>query len=109
MTLTLLATCTTLYNGTNTTFADFADCGLWSMFGLDYTAFGFVALAGLAFLSYYFRLDSRVALLSGFTIVYMFDLLAGGSQYLQIAMLLLGIGMALAIATGLMSNVKEYT
>jgi len=107
--LTLLATCSNLYNGVNTTFADFANCGIFSMFGLDYTAFGFVALSGLAFLAYYFRLDSRIALLSGFTIVYMFDLLAGGSQYLQITMLLLGIGMALAIATGLMSNVKDYT
>ena len=106
--------CNNLYQGSATTFADFANCGIQTMFGLDYVAFGFVALLGLTVLAYYFRLNSKLALVFGFTIVYMFDILAGGSQvtggsqFLQFTMILLGFGMAIVIATGLMSIVKEY-
>ncbi len=109
MILPILQSCNNFFKGTDTTLADFADCGIGTMFGLDYVAFGFVALFAVAILAYFFRLDARVSLVFGFAIVYMFDLLSGGSQILQLTMLLLGMGMALAIATGLMSNVKEYT
>lgn len=101
--------CATLANGSFTNFAQIADCSLNTAFGLDYTAFALVAIAGFAFLAYYFRLDSRIALVFGFGIVYMFDLLAGGNQMLQFAMVLLGIGIALSITTGVLSNAKEYS
>jgi hypothetical protein len=100
--------CETVYNGAATTMADVFNCGIGSLFGYDYVLVAIAIIAVLLVLGYKFRLPAGFALVMGWGVVYMLDLMAGGNQNLQIIMVLLIVGIGAYIIMGVLHYGKEY-
>lgn len=92
------------------TFHDIFTCYAGTLFNNDYFLLGACVLMGFALIAYYVRLPFALALPLAFVGVYMIDLISGGTTYLlQVAMVLLGIGMGITIIYGLMNYAKDYS
>jgi len=101
--------CETVYNGAATTMLDVFNCGIGSLFGYDYVLVAIAIVAILIILSYKFRIPTGFALVMGWGVVYMLDLMAGGNQNLQVIMVLLIIGIGIYIVQGVLRYGKEYS
>ena len=102
-------TCTQTFTADVATVQTLADCFVGTLFGLDWTIAAFVSLAVIASLAYWFRIPSVVSMGLGFAWLYMFDLIAGGSNILQFGMAILALGFAVNLFIGMISYVKEYS
>ena len=101
--------CETVYQGASTTMMDVFNCGVGSLFGTDYVLVAIAIIGILVLMSYKFRIPTGFALVMGWGVVYMLDLMAGGSQNLQIIMVLLVIGIGVYILMGVLNYGKEYS
>lgn len=104
-----LTICSNIYNGNATNITNISDCFVSALFGQDYLVFGFFLVFFIMAVAYYFRIPNILSLMLGFSIVYMLDMISGGNPALQMVMLLLGLGMAIVLATGVFSYVKQYS
>lgn len=92
------------------TFHDFFTCYAASLFNLDYFFVGLIMLGFFGFIAYKVRLPATLALSFGLGLVYMVDMISGGTTYgLQMLMLLLVFGIGVSIIKGVLDYGKEYS
>lgn len=95
--------CNGIYKDTNTTIVDIANCGIGTLFGLDYTIFGFFILLAIGLMHYYLRMPQILSLGFGFAMSYMIDMAGGGGNYfLQVLMVLFALGLVVSIVRGVL-------
>lgn len=79
-------------------------------FGMDFTLFAFICLILIGAVCYMFRFPFVLGLITGWVLVYMFDLLGGGTSYiLQMLLALLSLGIAVMIIKGVLDYAKEWS
>lgn len=92
-----------------TTMQDIVSEFVFGWFGGDFTLFAFLCLIMIIALTYMFRFPFQLALVIGWVLVYMFDLLGGGQSYiLQITLMLLSLGLAISIIKGVLDYAREW-
>lgn len=92
-----------------TTMQDIVSEFVFGWFGGDFTLFAFICLIMIIAFTYMFRFPFQLALVIGWVLVYMFDLLGGGQSYiLQITLMLLSLGLAISIIKGVLDYVREW-
>lgn len=94
----------------STTAVDLVNDFVFGWFGSDFTLFAFICLIIIIALTYMFRFPFQLALVIGWVLIYMFDLLGGGqSVILQAILLLLSLGLAIGIIKGVLDYAKEWS
>lgn len=91
-------------------FADMLNVIINGWFGFDYTLLAIVCVMIVAGMAYAFRLPFTLNLVIAWSLIYMFDLMSGGTSYfLQMIWVLLSIGLAVLIIRGVLGYAKEWS
>lgn len=93
-----------------TTMQDIVSEFVFGWFGGDFTLFAFICLLLIGAICYMVRFPFVLGLITGWVLVYMFDLLGGGTSYiLQMLLALLSLGIAVTIIKGVLDYAKEWS